>query len=76
MARFPVLRDDRGGESRLVNRETSRLEFHARVLSLASGGDISLLERRTFCAADLRNSNESVEVMVPIDRPSCRAVSM
>jgi polyphosphate kinase len=41
---------DRVGESRLLNRELSSLEFYARVLELAADANVPLLERVRFCS--------------------------
>jgi polyphosphate kinase len=49
---------------RLLNRELSMLEFHARVLELAADDSIPLLERVRFCAIFASNIDEFFQVRV------------
>jgi polyphosphate kinase len=49
---------------RLLNRELSQLEFHARVLELASDESLPLLERVRFCAIFASNIDEFFQVRV------------
>ena len=49
---------------RLLNRELSQLEFHARVLELASDESLPLLERVRFCAIFSSNIDEFFQVRV------------
>src|SRR6187397_1900269 len=48
----------------LLNRELSHLEFHARVLELATDESLPLLERVKFCAIFSRNLDEFFQVRV------------
>ncbi len=48
----------------LLNRELSHLEFHARVLELATDGSLPLLERVKFCAIFSSNLDEFFQVRV------------
>ena len=48
----------------LLNRELSHLEFHARVLELATDEALPLLERVTFCAIFSSNLDEFFQVRV------------
>ena len=54
---------NRAGE-RLLNRELSQLDFHARVLELASDETLPLLERVKFCAIFSSNIDEFFQVRV------------
>jgi polyphosphate kinase len=49
---------------RLLNRELSLLDFHARVLELAGGDSVPLLERVKFCAIFSSNLDEFFQVRV------------
>lgn len=49
---------------RLLNRELSQLDFHARVLELASDDSLPLLERVKFCAIFSSNIDEFFQVRV------------
>ncbi|MGH3137485.1 MAG: polyphosphate kinase 1 [Gaiellaceae bacterium] len=49
---------------RLLNRELSQLEFHARVLELAEDESLPLLERIRFCAIFASNIDEFFQVRV------------
>ncbi len=49
---------------RLLNRELSQLDFHARVLELASDESLPLLERVRFCAIFSSNIDEFFQVRV------------
>jgi polyphosphate kinase len=49
---------------RLLNRELSLLDFHARVLELAGGNSVPLLERVKFCAIFSSNLDEFFQVRV------------
>ncbi len=49
---------------RLLNRELSQLDFHARVLELASDESLPLLERVKFCAIFSSNIDEFFQVRV------------
>jgi len=49
---------------RLLNRELSQLDFHARVLELASDESLPLLERVRFCAIFASNIDEFFQVRV------------
>jgi len=51
-------------ESTLLNRELSHLEFHARVLELATDESLPLLERVKFCAIFSSNLDEFFQVRV------------
>jgi polyphosphate kinase len=51
-------------ESTLLNRELSHLEFHARVLELATDEALPLLERVKFCAIFSSNLDEFFQVRV------------
>jgi polyphosphate kinase len=51
-------------ESNLLNRELSHLEFHARVLELATDESLPLLERVSFCAIFSSNLDEFFQVRV------------
>jgi polyphosphate kinase len=48
----------------LLNRELSHLEFHARVLELATDESLPLLERAKFCAIFSSNLDEFFQVRV------------
>ena len=48
----------------LLNRELSHLEFHARVLELATDESLPLLERVKFCAIFSSNLDEFFQVRV------------
>ena len=48
----------------LLNRELSHLEFHARVLELATDETLPLLERVKFCSIFSRNLDEFFQVRV------------
>ena len=48
----------------LLNRELSHLEFHARVLELATDETLPLLERVKFCAIFSSNLDEFFQVRV------------
>ncbi len=50
--------------SRLLNRELSQIDFHARVLELASDQTLPLLERVTFCSIFSSNIDEFFQVRV------------
>ncbi len=50
--------------ARLLNRELSQIDFHARVLELASDRSLPLLERVTFCAIFSSNIDEFFQVRV------------
>ena len=58
-----TLRLDTQGE-RLLNRELSLLDFHARVLELATDETTPLLERVKFCAILSSNLDEFFQVRV------------
>ena len=49
---------------RLLNRELSQLDFHARVLELAEDESLPLLERLRFCAIFSSNVDEFFQVRV------------
>ena len=49
---------------RLLNRELSQLDFHARVLELAADDSLPLLERVRFCAIFASNIDEFFQVRV------------
>jgi polyphosphate kinase len=49
---------------RLLNREVSLLDFHARVLELASDASLPLLDRVKFCAIFSSNLDEFFQVRV------------
>jgi polyphosphate kinase len=49
---------------RLLNRELSLLDFHARVLELAGDEDVPLLERIKFCSIFSSNLDEFFQVRV------------
>ena len=49
---------------RLLNRELSQLDFHARVLELAEDESLPLLERIRFCAIFASNIDEFFQVRV------------
>jgi polyphosphate kinase len=49
---------------RLLNRELSLLDFHARVLELAADGSVPLLERVKFCSIFSSNVDEFFQVRV------------
>jgi polyphosphate kinase len=49
---------------RLLNRELSLLDFHARVLALAADESVPLLERVKFCAIFASNVDEFFQVRV------------
>ena len=49
---------------RLLNRELSQLDFHARVLELAEDDSLPLLERVRFCAIFASNIDEFFQVRV------------
>jgi polyphosphate kinase len=49
---------------RLLNRELSMLDFHARVLELAADESVPLLERVRFCAIFASNIDEFFQVRV------------
>ena len=49
---------------RLLNRELSQLDFHARVLELATDDSLPLLERVKFCAIFASNIDEFFQVRV------------
>ena len=49
---------------RLLNRELSLLDFHARVLELAGDESVPLLERVKFCAIFSSNLDEFFQVRV------------
>jgi polyphosphate kinase len=49
---------------RLLNRELSQLDFHARVLELAGDPSLPLLERLRFCAIFSSNIDEFFQVRV------------
>ncbi len=49
---------------RLLNRELSHLDFHARVLELAADESVPLLERVRFCAIFASNIDEFFQVRV------------
>ena len=49
---------------RLLNREVSLLDFHARVLELAADESLPLLERVKFCAIFSSNLDEFFQVRV------------
>jgi len=51
-------------DSRLLNRELSQLDFHARVLQLAGDAGTPLLERVRFCAIFSSNIDEFFQVRV------------
>jgi polyphosphate kinase len=51
-------------ERTLLNRELSHLEFHARVLELATDERLPLLERVQFCARFSSNLDEFFQVRV------------
>ena len=51
-------------ESTLLNRELSHLEFHARVLELATDESLPLLERVNFCSIFSSNLDEFFQVRV------------
>jgi polyphosphate kinase len=51
-------------EERLLNRELSLLDFHARVLELAADESLPLLERVRFCAIFASNLDEFFQVRV------------
>jgi polyphosphate kinase len=48
----------------LLNRELSHLEFHARVLELATDGSLPLLERVNYCSIFSSNLDEFFQVRV------------
>jgi polyphosphate kinase len=50
--------------ARLLNRELSQIDFHARVLELASDTTLPLLERVAFCAIFSSNIDEFFQVRV------------
>jgi polyphosphate kinase len=52
------------GESVLLNRELSHLEFHGRVLELAEDESTPLLERARFCSIFSSNLDEFFQVRV------------
>jgi polyphosphate kinase len=56
------LRTDPG--ARLLNRELSHLDFHARVLELTADESVPLLERVKFCAIFASNLDEFFQVRV------------
>jgi len=51
-------------EHRFLNRELSQMDFHARVLELASDTSLPLLERVMFCAIFSSNMDEFFQVRV------------
>jgi polyphosphate kinase len=51
-------------EARLLNRELSQLDFHARVLDLAADESLPLLERVRFCAIFSSQIDEFFQVRV------------
>jgi polyphosphate kinase len=51
-------------EGRLLNRELSLLDFHARVLELAADETVPLLERVKFCSIFASNLDEFFQVRV------------
>jgi polyphosphate kinase len=51
-------------ESSLLNRELSHLEFHARVLELATDATLPLLERINYCSIFSSNLDEFFQVRV------------
>ncbi len=53
-----------GPAETLLNRELSHLEFHARVLELATDESLPLLERVKFCAVFSSNLDEFFQVRV------------
>ena len=57
-------RTETQAEDRLLNRELSQVDFHARVLELAGDASLPLLERLRFCAIFSSNIDEFFQVRV------------